>query len=91
MSAEVCELTEHVPVLWYPPVCCGVVQSAESGGLEFSWHLAQMMSSPPQGALTGQSSRALADHMLMCSLLCHALSSSIVTGRLANDAFCISN
>lgn len=45
----------------------------------------------PQGALAGQSSRAAADHILMGSLLCHALSLCIVTGRLAKDAFCISN
>lgn len=74
-----------------PTICCGVVRSAENGGLEFSWYLAQMMSSHPQGALTGQSSRADADHVLMCSLLCRALSSCVVTGRLAKDAFCISN
>lgn len=60
-----------------PTICCGVVRSAGNGGLEFSWYLAQMMSSHPQGALTGQSSRADADHVLMCSLLCHALSSCV--------------
>lgn len=90
MLAKVCEWTEHVPVLWFPPICCGVVRSVESRGLEFSWHLAQMMSSHPQGALTGHSSRADADHILTWSL-CHALSSCIVTGRLAKEAFWISN
>lgn len=74
-----------------PPICCGVARSAENGGLEFSWHLAHRMSSPPQGALTGHSSRAVADHILTCSLLSQALSSCMVTGRLADNTFCISN
>jgi len=50
-----------------------------------------MKSSYLQGALTRQGSRADANHVLMCSLLYHALSLCIITGSVTNHIFYIAN